>query len=629
MSDDKNDEHPKDEAVPGDDPATGTRAEDETTAAKDEPVDAEIVNDDPKADGTETTNTDVPPETESRHEEPARSKKGGGVLTYAALGAVTAAIVAGIVIYAEDREADPIASTDGIIIAEAEEDKVLFPLTDEQIAARRSAGGTGAARVPAATPQPQEQPVALPAAEESEPQSPAEAEERIRAEDTNLRDILFAEPDTRDDDQAELAQVQPEPQPEPRPSRAEGQSAETENDRSADSLIAALNARAGEALAAAEDAGADIADAAAEDEPQPADDTRTAEAGADEATDADAAARARVRSLRQLALRRAEERQRAAEARETAPAPTEEETETRTAEAPGETSEPSTESPPEPVRAEEPARTVQAAATPQAVIPEERIETLRREIVEDVSTIVRDVSDDVRQGVKTEVLAETENRFAETEQALQQTERRIEELQSDITQQQREAKAQLSQLDSRIEELRVRDVAVAQRGALLVALTELTESIEAGRPFRRQLNNVQSITGDRRELSVIAPFADEGLPTEESLQERFDEAARRALANEKKEDADDVFSRFAANVASLFTVRPTGEAEGDSAGAIIARAELDLDNGDVGAAVDELRDLDGMAAEAFDEWIAAAEARAAADRGIMSLEQQVVTPRRG
>ncbi|MEE4208818.1 MAG: mitofilin family membrane protein [Parvularcula sp.] len=626
MSDEKKDASEEDAVPPN--AETGTEGETTSAAARpdDEAVDAEIVSEDqptdqPREDVHQTAADDTQHTDTAHDSEPAttKQKKSGGVVSYVALGAVTAAIVAGIVIVADNQDADPIASTDGIIIADAEREEVLFPLADN--------------RAPAETG------VAEPVADAPEMQL---AEAQLAQNTAQAGDTDADEQPTEDEtpsDEPEAAALVAQDQP------AETEEAGTGDDSTAraDALIAALNERAAqrgnEQAEENDEPGAEpetvVAEAEEEPVTAPAAEEETASAASSE--DDDEAAAARVESLRQLALRRAEERRVEAERRATA----EDEPAEVNAAQDTQPAEPETQPQPQTVdtpavadqSSDEPVADTETQTAQPAAIPDERIETLRREIVEDVSTIVRDVSNDVRQGVKSEVLAETEeridNRFAETEEALVETERRLAELQSSLNTQQREAQQQLSQLDSRIEELRMRDVAVAQRGALLVALTELSDSIDNGRPFRRQLNTVRSITGERDQLSALEPFADRGLPTEDTLKTRFDIAARQALTGEKKANAETVFERFGANLAALFTVRPVGEVEGENTGAIIARAEQDLDQGDISGALRELDDLEGAAAEAFSEWIAAAEVRAAADQGLRRLEQQVVKPQRG
>ena len=300
----------------------------------------------------------------------------------------------------------------------------------------------------------------------------------------------------------------------------------------------------------------------------------------------------------------------------------------------------------------------EAAPAPVAVIPDEQIETLRREIVQNVTTIVETVSDDVRQGVTSEVLAQTEEvidtRFAQTQAqvaqtqaqlqqteqvigtqlsrtqaALQQTDRRLAEIQQSLSAQQQASQAQISQLDNRLAQLQTRDVAVAQRGALLIAMTELGDRIDTGQPFRRQLNAIEAITGGQTELSQLRSFADQGLPSDDALRADFEEAAREALAGDMRDSAEGIIETFLANLAGLFTVRPVGDVEGDSVGAVIARAEQRLEDGDFNAATSELSQLDGSAETAFADWVAAAEAKAIASRGLHALEQQVTSPRRG
>ena len=359
------------------------------------------------------------------------------------------------------------------------------------------------------------------------------------------------------------------------------------------------------------------------------------------------AARERIAGLRRLADERAAERRAAAA--------------TNPVQLPAVAEKPADEPKPlAPVAAE-----AAAAPAPVAVIPDEQIETLRREIVENVASIVENVSDNVREGVTSDVLAQTEEvidtRFAETQAqvaqtqaqlqqteqaigsqlsqtqaALQQTDRRLAAIQQSLSEQQQAtqaqqqaAQAQISQLDNRIEQLQIRDVAVAQRGALLIAITELGDRFDAGQPFRRQLNAVEAITGGQTELTELRSFADSGLPSDDAMRLSFEEAARNALAGAKRDSAEGGFGQFMANLSGLFTIRPVGDVEGDTVGAIIARAEQRLEGGDMGAATRELSQLEGSAETAFADWVAAAEAKATADRGLRALEQQVTAPRRG
>ncbi|MEM1410492.1 MAG: mitofilin family membrane protein, partial [Pseudomonadota bacterium] len=220
-------------------------------------------------------------------------------------------------------------------------------------------------------------------------------------------------------------------------------------------------------------------------------------------------------------------------------------------------------------------------------------------------------------------VSETQERVQKTAAQIEQTAAQIEQLKSSLSAQQVEAQQRLSALDARINDLQISGVELAKQRTLLVAVTELGDNIDSGRPFSRQLNAVESIIGGGTELSNLRVFAQQGLPTTDNLRSSFDEAARAALAGSKRDDAETAIDKFAANLSGLFSVRPTGDVEGDSPGAVIARADTHLTNGDVAAATQELSALEGSAAEAFKGWIAAAEARAIASRGLAALEERL------
>ena len=77
-------------------------------------------------------------------------------------------------------------------------------------------------------------------------------------------------------------------------------------------------------------------------------------------------------------------------------------------------------------------------------------------------------------------------------------------------------------------------------------------------------------------------------------------------------------------VGEVVTVRPTGEIEGESAGAVIARAEVRLSDDELADAVGELTALKGAAASAMTPWKARAEGRIAAEEAINSIGARAI-----
>ncbi|MEM9810283.1 MAG: hypothetical protein AAF788_03565 [Pseudomonadota bacterium] len=638
--------------------ASGTEAPQDDV----ETVDAELVSEDEAdaaLDSAEDIDADQPTNENESGKSPGNSK--GSALPFVVAG-VLGGIVLGAVLIANGGKQDGlIANDDGILISDSSTaETILFP--QPRNAQGPIPGAGDAERVAALqetaeetsdNPGPQEDDPAQSADSDEETGTPAPAQETASNTDDD-QDGAEAKPSEAAVALVTALNTFSTARAEQRAQEAEAsaQAAQAaEDERVAQEARIAEETRAREeAEAAAEEQARAEAEALAQAEEeerlraeeeerarQQAEAEAEALAQAEAAAEAEAAAQAeaeaqvaavseearqRVAALRQLAKTRADERAAAAE----------------------DTGEPRQESP---QTTDEPP----ASVAPVAAIPEERIATLRDEIVADVSTIVQSASNDVRQGVRSEVLAETEQvietRLAQTERALQQTEQnigsqlnqtqaalqqteqRLAQIQSSLTQQQEASQAQISALDNRISQIQTRDINVARTGALLIALSELGDNIDSGRPFRRQLNAVEAIAGNRTPLSSIRPYAEDGIPTNDQLRSSFSETARNALAAEAKGEASGIFETMIANISGLFTIRPVGDVEGDSTGAIIARAEQHVKADDMNAAAKELSSLEGSAKTEFASWIAAAEAKAAAEGGLRSLEEQLTATRRG
>ena len=228
---------------------------------------------------------------------------------------------------------------------------------------------------------------------------------------------------------------------------------------------------------------------------------------------------------------------------------------------------------------------------------------------------------EVRADLREDVLAETEARIRT---AIEETEREVESLRAELDEREARSDQRIAQLTDRLEVLQRRDASASQQGVLILALSNLAGTVERGEPFARQLDDVERLAPNARSLNAARPYAREGLPTDRVLSERFQDAARRALAAEGRADAEGYFARMMANLRGLFTVRRIGEVEGDTPSAIISRAEAALERDDLAAAVRELGELDGAAAEAFEPWMEDARAKASVTERIDRLERAVL-----
>jgi len=171
--------------------------------------------------------------------------------------------------------------------------------------------------------------------------------------------------------------------------------------------------------------------------------------------------------------------------------------------------------------------------------------------------------------------------------------------------------------------------------AMIVAVGELRSALASDKSFAAELSTLNDLTFDDEALrprlkpivEQLAPMAEAGVPTLSQLAAAFPatEIARAGEAELAGEVTDDNwFKRFwrglGHSISEVITVRPTGpDVEGEDTLARLARAEARLGEGDLAAAVAEVKALTGLAAETAAGWLAQAEARLAIEDAAAQL----------
>jgi uroporphyrinogen-III synthase len=171
--------------------------------------------------------------------------------------------------------------------------------------------------------------------------------------------------------------------------------------------------------------------------------------------------------------------------------------------------------------------------------------------------------------------------------------------------------------------------------AMIVAVGELRSALASDKSFAAELATLNDLTLDDEALrprlkpvvDQLAPMAEGGVPTLSQLAAAFPatEIARAGEAELAGQVTDDNwFKRFwrglGHSISEVITVRPTGpDVEGEDTLARLARAEAQLGEGDLAAAVAEVKALTGLAAETAAEWLAQAEARLAIEDAAAQL----------
>ena len=133
------------------------------------------------------------------------------------------------------------------------------------------------------------------------------------------------------------------------------------------------------------------------------------------------------------------------------------------------------------------------------------------------------------------------------------------------------------------------------RSALVASLGNLRATAQSGRPFDAELQTVRALSITLQAPQLTAPLdrlsdvAQTGLPTVVGLQRAFATLAGRAARGTPPGETTWVGQTLGPDVTSLVTVRRTGQIEGQSAEAVVARTESLLQEGDLARAVAEVR----------------------------------------
>ena len=183
---------------------------------------------------------------------------------------------------------------------------------------------------------------------------------------------------------------------------------------------------------------------------------------------------------------------------------------------------------------------------------------------------------------------------------------------------------------SAIEDIAERvDRGLATDQALALAYSQLRNDLDGSGPFAISLETVRDIVGDdpalADALTSIEGRAGSGIPTRAALAARFPDLARTVLQSAGADPDPDWLDLTVESLSNLVTIRRApGMVAGEEPDAVLARAEFNLQAGDLPGALQEMQALDGAAAEAAAGWVADAGARLAAETVLEQVGQTVL-----
>ncbi len=164
--------------------------------------------------------------------------------------------------------------------------------------------------------------------------------------------------------------------------------------------------------------------------------------------------------------------------------------------------------------------------------------------------------------------------------------------------------------------------------AMLLALNEFRENVNGERPFQNDLVLMRKLAGKnaalQKALDRLTPYAKNGVLSRSTLQKEFKNiAADIVMAKLQGKDLS-VQEEMLKRLDRLVKVRRIDDIDGQSVDAVVARAQLRLDQGDVTAAMQELQTLQGAPAETAAPWMAQATGSMAAGQTAEILSQTVL-----
>jgi hypothetical protein len=184
---------------------------------------------------------------------------------------------------------------------------------------------------------------------------------------------------------------------------------------------------------------------------------------------------------------------------------------------------------------------------------------------------------------------------------------------------------EVARLNARIATLENQGARTTEAAAAALAAAQLVDASQGSKPFGRELATLRATAPELPELARLARLAETGAPSRTALAASFPPYAAKAARRAHKPTADaDLGQRIAYVAAKVVTVRRVDETSGSTPDAILARAELALQEGQVVPALKALDGLPPKAREALAPWRLEAERRAEIDREVASLRTRAV-----
>lgn len=185
--------------------------------------------------------------------------------------------------------------------------------------------------------------------------------------------------------------------------------------------------------------------------------------------------------------------------------------------------------------------------------------------------------------------------------------------------------AEMTRLTERIAALETGQGRAAQAAAGALAAAALMEAAQTSRPFPEELAALSAVSPPSTDLRSLKSYAETGAPSRAALAASFPEyAAHAASAARTPQEGAGLLARIGHALSRVVTVRRVGETAGSGVDATLAKAETQVEEGDIVAALATLDRLPPAGRAALAPWRARAERRADIDRGVAQVRAQAL-----
>jgi hypothetical protein len=185
--------------------------------------------------------------------------------------------------------------------------------------------------------------------------------------------------------------------------------------------------------------------------------------------------------------------------------------------------------------------------------------------------------------------------------------------------------ADVARLGARVATLETQQTHTSQAAAAALAASAVVEATQGSGPFADELSSLRAISPPSPELQALARLAAAGAPSRTALAASYpDYAAHAASAARAPGDKAGLGDRIVYELSRVVTLRRVGEVAGDGVDAVLARAERQVEDGDLDRALRTLDKLPAGAKDAMAPWRNRAERRAEIDRNAFALRARAL-----